>query len=146
MVIFLKSLCSFQEWMCEDRRLCVKKSSSQVAVHSSNSQYEKNPSNSCHLAVLFGTELIILHHFCVPKRVNIITPFTLLLSEKELSGFGSRELPRRQSIYQLTIPIPTHLHCKKRLAIFPSLAGMSLTTLSLAGNNLIIPGQGKFGY
>jgi len=28
------------------------------------------------------------------------------------------------------------LHCKKRLAIFPSPAGMSLTTLSLAVNNL----------
>ncbi len=35
------------------------------------------------------------------------------------------------------------LHCKKRLAIFPSPAGISLTKLSLAGNN--IPGQGKFG-
>jgi len=33
------------------------------------------------------------------------------------------------------------LHCKKRLAVFPSPAGMSLTKLSLAGNNLIIPGQ-----
>jgi hypothetical protein len=30
-------------------------------------------------------------------------------------------------------------HCKKRLLIFPSSAGMSLTKLSL--NNLIIPGQ-----
>jgi hypothetical protein len=37
------------------------------------------------------------------------------------------------------------LHCKKRLAIFLSPAGMSLTKLSLAGNNLIIPGQGGFG-
>ncbi len=37
------------------------------------------------------------------------------------------------------------LHCKKLLAIFPSPAGMSLTKLSLAGNNLIIPGQGEFG-
>jgi hypothetical protein len=32
----------------------------------------------------------------------------------------------------------------KRLAIFPSPALMSLTKLSLAGNNLIIPGQGEF--
>ncbi len=31
------------------------------------------------------------------------------------------------------------LHCKKRLAIFPSPAGMSLTKISLAGNNQIIP-------
>jgi hypothetical protein len=28
------------------------------------------------------------------------------------------------------------LHCKKRLSVFPSLAGMSLTKLSLAGKNL----------
>ncbi len=27
------------------------------------------------------------------------------------------------------------LHCKKRLVVFPSPAGMSLTKLSLAGNN-----------
>jgi hypothetical protein len=37
------------------------------------------------------------------------------------------------------------IHCKKRLAVFPSPAGMSLTKLSLAGNNLIIPGHGEFG-
>jgi hypothetical protein len=30
---------------------------------------------------------------------------------------------------------------KKRLAVFPSPAGTSLTKLSLAGNNLINPGQ-----
>ncbi len=34
---------------------------------------------------------------------------------------------------------------KKRLANFPFPAGMSLTKLSLAGNNSIIPGQGEFG-
>jgi hypothetical protein len=34
---------------------------------------------------------------------------------------------------------------KKWLLIFPSSAGMSLTKLSLAGNNLIIPGQWEFG-
>jgi hypothetical protein len=31
---------------------------------------------------------------------------------------------------------------KKRLVLFPSPAGISLTKLSLAGNNLIIPDQG----
>jgi hypothetical protein len=31
------------------------------------------------------------------------------------------------------------LHFKKRLAIFPSLAGMSLIKLSLAGNNKLFP-------
>jgi hypothetical protein len=35
-------------------------------------------------------------------------------------------------------------HCKKRLSNFPSPAGMSITKLSLARNNLVIPGQGEF--
>jgi hypothetical protein len=33
----------------------------------------------------------------------------------------------------------TVVHCKKKLAVFPSAAGMSLSKLSLAGNNFIIP-------
>jgi hypothetical protein len=37
------------------------------------------------------------------------------------------------------------VHCKKSLTIFPSPAGMSLTELFLAGNNLIVTGQGEFG-
>jgi hypothetical protein len=37
------------------------------------------------------------------------------------------------------------IHCKKRLSVFPSPARMSITNLSLAGNNLTIPGQGEFG-
>jgi hypothetical protein len=37
------------------------------------------------------------------------------------------------------------LHCKKVFAGFLSTAGMLLTKLFLAGNNLICPGQGKFG-
>jgi hypothetical protein len=45
------------------------------------------------------------------------------------------------------LPVSRSLHCKKRLPVsfFLSPAGMSLTKLSLAGNNLIIPGQGEFG-
>jgi hypothetical protein len=38
----------------------------------------------------------------------------------------------------------TLVHCKKRSVIFPSLAGMSLTKLSLATNNLIIPDGESF--
>jgi hypothetical protein len=37
------------------------------------------------------------------------------------------------------------LHCKKRLLFFLSPARMSLTKLSLAGNNLIIPDLEEFG-
>jgi hypothetical protein len=40
---------------------------------------------------------------------------------------------------------PVSIHCKKRLSFFPSPAGMSLTKLSLVGNNLILPGQEDFG-
>jgi hypothetical protein len=39
----------------------------------------------------------------------------------------------------------TRYTVKKRLAVFPSLADLSLTKLSLVGNNLINPGQGLFG-
>jgi hypothetical protein len=47
-----------------------------------------------------------------------------------------------------SLPPPPHLsiHCKKAYRFFPSPAGMSLTKLSQAGNNLIIPGQGQVGY
>jgi hypothetical protein len=38
----------------------------------------------------------------------------------------------------------TRYTVKKRLAIFPSPAGMLLTKLSLAGNNLLFPGYGEF--
>jgi len=36
-------------------------------------------------------------------------------------------------------------HTVKKLSFLPSLLGMSLTKLSLAGNNLIIPSQREFG-
>jgi hypothetical protein len=38
-----------------------------------------------------------------------------------------------------------NIHCKKGYRFSPSPAGMSLTKLSLAGSNLIIPGQREFG-
>jgi hypothetical protein len=36
------------------------------------------------------------------------------------------------------------INCKKSVSIFPSPARMSITKLSLAMKNLIIPGQGEF--
>ena len=51
----------------------------------------------------------------------------------------------KQKFSKYSIP-SVWLHCKKILAIFASPAGMSLTKLSLAGNNLIISGQEEFGY
>jgi hypothetical protein len=44
-----------------------------------------------------------------------------------------------------TLEILLLLQFKKRFAGFLSTAGMSLTKLFLAGNNLIFTGQGKFG-
>jgi hypothetical protein len=38
-------------------------------------------------------------------------------------------------------PLHTQLHCKKRLTIFPSPGRVSLTKLSLAGNNKIFPAR-----
>ncbi len=38
-----------------------------------------------------------------------------------------------------------HVTVKKRISIIPPLAGMSITKLSLAGDNLILAGQGEFG-
>ncbi len=43
----------------------------------------------------------------------------------------------REGSYFITV------HCKKGLTIFPTPAGKSITKLSLTGNNLIIPGQGR---
>jgi hypothetical protein len=42
-------------------------------------------------------------------------------------------------------PFNQQFTVKKRLATFPSPDGMSLTKLSLGGNNLIIPAQEEFG-
>ncbi len=43
-------------------------------------------------------------------------------------------------------PFLPSIHCKKRLAIFPSPDRMSLTKLSKARNNLTIPRQGESGW
>jgi hypothetical protein len=57
----------------------------------------------------------------------------------ELVGFFSHNLSEQLVFENVKI------HCKKRLAVFLSPAGMSLTKLSLAGKYYIIPGQGEFG-
>jgi hypothetical protein len=61
--------------------------------------------------------------------------------KRESVHMGSLRRSINQRIYHLCYTV----HCKKILAVFPSPAGMSLTKLSLAGNNLIISGQGEFG-
>jgi hypothetical protein len=54
-----------------------------------------------------------------------------------------------KKIYLFTLPLKhgklkCTVHCKKRLVVFRSPAGMSLTKLSLAGKNFIISGQGDW--
>jgi hypothetical protein len=49
-------------------------------------------------------------------------------------------------IYLIVINVDPDLqYTVKKVIDFPAPAGMSLTKLSLAGNNLITPGQGEFG-
>jgi hypothetical protein len=48
------------------------------------------------------------------------------------------------ALHDGTVVQQVQQHCKKSLAIFTFPAGMSLTKLSLAGNNLIILGQEYF--
>ncbi len=42
-------------------------------------------------------------------------------------------------------PLKSQSYTVKKVIHFPDPAGMSLTKISLAVNNLIIPGQGEFG-
>ncbi len=58
---------------------------------------------------------------------------TRLTRKQIVNGLGSYANKNKSTI-----------HCKKRLASFPSAAGKLLTKLSLDGNNLIIPAQGEF--
>jgi hypothetical protein len=55
-------------------------------------------------------------------------------------GFNKRSLSGSSQHQSLNV---STIHCKERLAISPSPAGMLLTKLSLAaaGNNLIIPAE-----
>jgi hypothetical protein len=46
---------------------------------------------------------------------------------------------------RLFLPLNGTYTVKKVNDFFPSQAGVSFTKLSLAGNNLIVPGQGEFG-
>jgi hypothetical protein len=63
---------------------------------------------------------------------------TLLQSRETVHlnlGLRNKIFIREQRLAILTV------YCKKRFAIFPSPVGMSLTKLSLDGNNLTIPVQ-----
>ncbi len=69
------------------------------------------------------------------------------LGQRPLSGRSSGGISRILLGQARTTGYPNKIahYTVKNLAIFASPAGMSLTKLSLAGNNLNIPGQGEFG-
>ncbi len=103
----------------------------------------------------FRSPTINRHWFTVHSRQVVCT--VLSGSRLTTNYYGSLSLPLSTGTYRPTqatppslflfrFPLPvTAVHCKKRLAVFPSPAGMSLTILSLAGNNLNIPDQEEFG-
>ncbi len=72
-------------------------------------------------------------------RFSLPSTQFLMISSSRLDSVNYISVCRSDT--QLCVP----LHCKKRLDVFPSLAGMSLTKLSLGGNIKIVPGQGEFG-
>jgi hypothetical protein len=69
------------------------------------------------------------------------------MGEEKAARLATRQAAALSALRQLTQrgAHPIQVHCKKRLAIFPPPVGMSLTKLSLAGNNLIFLDQGEFG-
>jgi hypothetical protein len=73
------------------------------------------------------------------KTANKIAPHPILF-KKIIKRYDPQE--------HIIVIIPAfngQLHCKKRLAIFPSPAGLSQTKFALVGNSLINPGQGGLG-
>jgi hypothetical protein len=68
--------------------------------------------------------------------------FIFIFSKKKLkkkAGIFGRAAPHRKGSGGTKIKTAENpldkVHCKKRLSIFPSPAGMSLTKLSMGGNN-----------
>jgi hypothetical protein len=70
------------------------------------------------------------------------SPFTVLPTLFNIYGRFYKEFTSAKKfckafwLVNITFFRPQTIHCKKRLAVFPSREGMSLTKLSLAGNNL----------
>jgi hypothetical protein len=99
----------------------------------------------------FIFESIPFRPITVQMRQNgLLCGLLLYLSKKCNSSKHSSDLPFRLYNQMCKCSLSTEefakaLHFKKRFGIFPSPAGMSLTQLSLARNNLIIPRLGKFG-
>jgi hypothetical protein len=95
--------------------------------------------------VLLGSCYTIICHLTWLKyyKLTLGGPHKLVkkfgtLSEYANCGKSSTEKKRIEILFYI-------LHCKKRLAVFPSSVGTSLTNLSLDRNNKIIPGHEEVG-
>jgi hypothetical protein len=75
------------------------------------------------------------------RKLNV----KLFSQSQKLTSFGNHYLgctfyeDKIYMVFEISIKSRIFIHCEKRFAIFPSTAEMSLTKLSLGGNNLIIP-------
>ncbi len=67
-------------------------------------------------------------------------------SSSYITKFSLVLIVMREDLNKFIPDLHSLVHCKKRLAIFPTPAMMSLTKISLAGNNHIFPSQGEFAW
>ncbi len=82
----------------------------------------------------------------ITERESIITvQFINKYSQKYTALFSNMSSAWQHDLNVNAGIIARGFHTVKKLSFLPSLLGMSLTKLSLAGNNLIIPIQGEFG-
>jgi hypothetical protein len=92
-----------------------------------------------------AVELVCCH---VGLNHVVGAPLDRLTQLGHLSGLYKRILSKRQKGYFCDISyvrLNVDIYTVKKVSGFPSPAGMSLTKVSLDGNNLIIPDQGDFG-
>jgi len=111
------------------------------------------------MCIMFSIFILFIYvYFCIeicsyPYIRFILTFHAYVYAEnsRKLKPESKNNLFLRQRIFLMYILIrakciscfPFYLYCKKGLALFPSPAGMSLTKLSLAGNNLPISSPRK---
>ncbi len=84
------------------------------------------------------------HTYLAQYSHHVIRVYSCVTADLPAFQARLRVSPCMVSRSRVPCRLNSHIHCKKMLSIFPSPAGMSCTKLSLAGNNLVIPGQGEF--
>ncbi len=99
-------------------------------------------------AFFFMPHVVSVYGWLKGKRPGILTCIFFFISEHSslisrmnhplISSFTPSKVLAGDNIIPLSWKNIHTPHCKKRLAVFPSPTVLSLTTLSLAGNNLII--------